>query len=196
MFKRSLSLTALLLTACLPARAADLPTNHFQPAPVPVAQPFFYDYEVRFGGLIHDYYSQEGGSVDLNGELLFPKLWHLQNGFWDQFIPHPDIGFTANFVGKTSNLYAGAAWNFDITQRLFFSVEFGPGVNNGRTGADVPMGHNAIGCNAWFHESASAGYRVTENWSVMGTIEHSSNAGLCDENRGVTNYGVRLGYRF
>ena len=32
--------------------------------------------------------------------------------------------------------------------------------------------------------------------SLMATIEHSSNAGLCSENRGLTNAGLRLGYRF
>ncbi|WP_081449527.1 acyloxyacyl hydrolase [Rhodomicrobium vannielii] len=30
----------------------------------------------------------------------------------------------------------------------------------------------------------------------MATIDHMSNAGLCDTNRGLTNAGVRLGYKF
>jgi hypothetical protein len=47
-----------------------------------------------------------------------------------------------------------------------------------------------------FRESASLGYRITSNVSVMGTVEHISNAGLCDQNRGLTNVGLRLGYRF
>ena len=30
----------------------------------------------------------------------------------------------------------------------------------------------------------------------MGTVEHMSNAGLCDRNRGLTNFGARVGYAF
>jgi hypothetical protein len=30
----------------------------------------------------------------------------------------------------------------------------------------------------------------------MGTVEHASNAGLCTFNRGLTNFGARLGYTF
>jgi lipid A 3-O-deacylase len=178
------------------ASAADLTYGQIAPPAPPPPQPLFYGYEVRFGGLAHDVYSPEGGAADLNAELLFPKIWHAESRFWDQFIPHPDVGFTASFAGKTSNLYGGAAWNFDITERFFVSVDFGVGVNNGKTGFTVPAGHNKIGCNWWFHESASGGYRLTENWSIMATVEHSSNAGLCIQNRGVTNYGLRLGYLF
>jgi lipid A 3-O-deacylase len=31
---------------------------------------------------------------------------------------------------------------------------------------------------------------------VMATIEHLSNAGLCAQNRGLTNIGARIGYTF
>ena len=31
---------------------------------------------------------------------------------------------------------------------------------------------------------------------LIGTVEHSSNAGLCDFNRGLTDFGVRIGYKF
>jgi lipid A 3-O-deacylase len=30
----------------------------------------------------------------------------------------------------------------------------------------------------------------------MATIEHMSNAGLCPQNRGLTNVGARIGYTF
>jgi len=55
---------------------------------------------------------------------------------------------------------------------------------------------NALGCHVLFRESASLGFNLTESWRIMGTIEHNSNAGLCDFNRGLTNAGVRLGYKF
>ena len=195
---RRLALAILCVSSIgVAARAADLPTDHFQPTPpkAPPA-PVIYDMEILFGGYAHDYSSPEGGSGDLNVELHLPKFYHISNGFWDQFIPRPAVGITANFVGKTSVIYGGAAWNFDITQRVFLGAEFGPSVNNGKTGDVVPDGHNAVGCNVMFHESATAGYRLTPEWSVMATVEHPSNASLCDRNRGLTNYGLRLGYRF
>ena len=40
------------------------------------------------------------------------------------------------------------------------------------------------------------GYRLTPNWNVLATVEHMSNAGFCDENRGLTNAGARIGYAF
>jgi hypothetical protein len=30
----------------------------------------------------------------------------------------------------------------------------------------------------------------------MATVEHMSNAGFCDQNRGLTNVGGRIGYAF
>jgi len=162
----------------------------------PAAQPTFLDWEVRGGLYAHDPLSPEAGSVDLNGEILAPKLGQSSNWLLNYLIPHPDVGTTISLGGKTSNLWGGVAWNWDITDRIFVSPTFGVGVNNGKTGYPVPPGWNAIGCNWWFHESASLGYRLTANWSVMATIEHSSNAGLCSHNRGLTNAGLRLGYRF
>jgi len=159
-------------------------------------QPAFLDWEVRSGLYAHDPLSPEAGSVDLNGEILAPKLWQPSDPFWSFLIPHPDIGTTISLGGKTSNLWGGAAWNYDFTDRIFLSPTFGVGVNNGKTENVVPPGWNSVGCNWWFHESLSVGYRLDANWSVMATVEHSSNAGLCHQNRGLTNAGLRLGYRF
>ena len=39
-------------------------------------------------------------------------------------------------------------------------------------------------------------YRLSQSVSLMGTIEHVSNAGFCERNRGLTNMGLRLGYSF
>jgi hypothetical protein len=40
------------------------------------------------------------------------------------------------------------------------------------------------------------GVDVTESISIMATVDHMSNADLCDENQGLTNAGVRVGYRW
>jgi lipid A 3-O-deacylase len=189
--KSALAVWAGVATPALAADIAPYGAVSAQDAPSPML-----GWELRGGFYVHDPLSPEAGSADVNGEVLAPKLVDGADPFWSQFIPHPDIGFTANLAGKTSNLYGGAAWNFDVTQRIFISGLFGLGANDGKTGDHVPEGWNEVGCNWWFHESGSLGYRLTENWSLMGTIEHSSNAGLCTKNRGLTNFGMRLGYRF
>jgi lipid A 3-O-deacylase len=151
--------------------------------------------EVRLGGFAHDPSSPEKGSVDLNGEVLFAKPFTLDPA-WNFLVPRPHVGATANFAGKTSQAYAGVSWTYDFTEKVFAEATFGGSVNNGYTGTIVPPGFNKMGCNASFRESASLGFRLTHDWSVMGTIEHMSNAGLCSENRGLTNAGLRLGYSF
>jgi lipid A 3-O-deacylase len=152
--------------------------------------------EVRLGALAHDPLSPERGSADLSGEVLFAKPFTSPDPLWNALLPRPDVGFTANFAGKTSEAYAGVAWDYNITNNVFGEAGFGGSVNDGKTGKYPPPGYNAMGCNESFRESGSLGYRLTQNWSVMATVEHMSNAGLCDRNRGLTNEGVRVGYSF
>jgi lipid A 3-O-deacylase len=170
------------------------------PAPPPVAErppsAVYPVSEVRLGAFAHDPESPEGGSADLNGEVLFVKPFTSTDPLWNALIPRPHVGGTANFAGKTSQAYAGLTWDYDVTQKVFVEGTFGGSVNDGHAGMIVPPGFNAMGCNESFRESGSLGYRFTENWSLMGTVEHMSNAGLCDRNRGLTNFGARVGYTF
>lgn len=187
--------TALLLSGG--AQAADLGARPAPaPAPLSVHQPVFgFLSEARIGVFAHDPWSPESGAVDINGELLTAKPFVLGNG-WDWAMPRLHVGASVNTQGRTSNAYAGLTWNYDVTQSIFLEATLGGAVNNGETGTVIPVDRNAVGCHASFRESASAGFRVTQQISVLGTIEHFSNAGLCDRNRGVTNLGVRLGYSF
>jgi lipid A 3-O-deacylase len=152
--------------------------------------------EVRLGALAHDPASPERGSADISGEVLFAKPFTSPDPFWNVLLPRPDIGFSANTAGKTSAAYAGVAWDYNITDRMFAEAGFGGSINNGHAGNNIPVGYSAIGCNQLFRESGTLGYRLTQNWSVMATVEHMSNAGLCDRNRGLTNEGLRIGYSF
>ncbi len=53
--------------------------------------------------------------------------------------------------------------------------------NDGHTGYFVPKEYSRVGCNAMFRESLGVGYKLTEHWNVMATLEHSSNAGFCKQ---------------
>lgn len=179
---------AVLLCLAGQARAADL----YSPQPVSAWR--FLD-EVRVGVFAHGVDDQpEQGSVDVNLEFLSSKIPFGDPSSW--YVPRLHAGTTINTDGDTSHVYAGFTWDFHLLDRVFFEASFGGGVHNGETEAPYPEGTTALGCPVLFRESASLGYHLTESWSVMGTIEHLSNAGLCDENRGITNAGVRLGYRF
>lgn len=192
-----MAFAAALLAVAAPARAADLPVAAEPPAPPPTmaTAPSFIS-EIRAGVFAHDPGSPESGSVDINGEILFAKPWVVADPVWNMFIPRIHLGGTLNTAGKTSFAYTGLTWTFDVWKGIFVEGTFGAAINNGATGYYVPVDRSAVGCNWSFRESGSVGYRFTPNWSVMATIEHMSNAGLCDENRGVTNFGVRVGYTF
>ena len=149
--------------------------------------------ELRLGLFAHDPDSREGGSVDINGEILFAKPFTAQ-GYLDLLLPRPHVGATVNTAGRTSALYAGATWQLPVTEWFFVEASFGGGVHNGSEEGTDDM--SALGCSPLFRESFSAGVILGSAWTVMGTIDHMSNAGLCDENRGLTNFGMRVGYRF
>jgi lipid A 3-O-deacylase len=174
------------------ALAAD-PIAPAYPRPV---QPVSFVSEVRVGGTAHDPWSPEKGSANLTGEILFAKPFTPADLFTSYFVPRPHIGGSLNFDGRTSFAYAGLTWTVDITPRFFIEGSFGGAVHNGETGRIVPLDRNALGCSPLFRESGSVGVRLSANWSVMATIEHLSNAGLCAQNRGLTNIGARIGYTF
>ena len=183
--------------ADLPARTAPLPTFV---APQPVAPPSPYGIlsEARFGVLAHGVDEHESGSVDVNGEVLFNKVYRLQ-GAWDYLIPRFHLGGNLNTAGRTSDVYGGVTWQFPIYSRFFGELGFGGDLNDGDTRKVFPKTGNTdirVGCVANFRESASLGYHLDDHWNLMAFAEHASNAGLCAHNEGITAIGARVGYVF
>jgi lipid A 3-O-deacylase len=157
--------------------------------------PFWTIDEVRFGGFKQavDDAPHEGGPA-LNLEVLggrFPGGY--ENSILNFFLtPRPHIGTTIAF-GKTDEFYWGATWDAKVIDRTFFEATFGGAVHDGPL--DTP--HEAsYGCVANFRESASLGFALTPEWRLMATVDHMSQAGLCHPNRGLTNAGVRLGFKW
>jgi len=183
--KKFLLAVLLGMAAPLPAAAAD-----YNGAITSPSDPFID--EVRLGAFLHDLVSPEkDDGPDLNAEILFAKPWGTPEEWW---LPRPHIGTTINSHGGTSTIYAGATWQYNVTSWAFIEASFGGSLNNGRD--DGSYDRNAVGCAALFRESASIGFDITDHWRLMGTVEHNSNAGLCSHNRGLTNYGIRVGYKF
>lgn len=155
--------------------------------------------EIRVGGSAQEPGAPERGSANLTGEILFAKAFTAADLFTSYFIPRPHVGGSVNLRGDTSFAYAGLTWTYDLTSWLFVEGTFGGAVHTGNTDAvktRIPVNQNALGCSPLFRESGSVGVRLSTNWSVMATVEHMSNAGLCAQNRGLTNVGARIGYTF
>jgi hypothetical protein len=155
--------------------------------------------EVRLGVLAANL--EDGGSERaeelINGEFLF-KIGLSERDFGDPirnfFLrPRLHVGFAVTPDEGTNQVYAGLTWDAYLTKRIFVEAAFGGTLHDGPTASNDP---NSYGCSLLFREGASIGYDVTEHVRVMLTVDHMSNAGLCDQNQGLTNAGVLIGYRW
>jgi hypothetical protein len=181
------------------AQAADVKMPAYQQPVAPMTQAAGILSELRFGGTAQDPWGVEEGSANLTGEILFAKPFTTSDLFTSYFIPRPHLGGSINTQGATSFAYAGLTWTFDLTPAIFVEGSVGGAVHDGdrhSNPAFVRSNPDALGCSPLFRESGSVGVRLSANWSVMATVEHLSNLGLCSQNRGLTNVGARVGYTF
>ncbi len=159
--------------------------------------------EVRVGVLKHDiafFGRDKEESIDVNAEILFraPRWESLDNSsaFVRWFLsPRPHIGASVNTRGYTSLYYAGVTWDIPFKQTFFFEASFGGAVHDGEKATPLPN-RKELGCRVLFRGAASLGMNVTDHATISLMLEHASNGGLCENNEGLNNAGVRLGYRF
>lgn len=195
MFKRwQFWAVSLALAGCLGGAPAAVFADPIQPFDA-ASHPFWAIDEIRIGAFKQaiDNAPHEGGPA-LNLEVLggrFPGGY--ENSILDFFLtPRPHIGTTIAF-GKTDEFYWGATWDAKLTDRVFFETSFGGAAHDGPLDH---LGEASYGCSVNFRESASLGFSLTPEWRLMTTLDHMSQAGLCHPNRGLTNAGIRLGYKF
>ena len=145
-----------------------------------------YDHNSNLAATRH-----ETNNPDINAELLF------KSPAWLQWMAKPRINLGANInTGNgTSIAYTGLVWDYNFTDAFFIEGGFGGAIHNGETSRQTASKLN-MGCRVMFHENISLGYRVTNNSSVMLTVDHMSNASLCSSNPGLTDVGIRHGYTF
>lgn len=131
---------------------------------------------------------------DVNFEALF-TMPQLDSFIWLGKV-RPHVGATVNLNGGESMAYAGLSWTVPLGDIFFVEGAFGAALHNGALHGAADPDRN-LGCPVLFHEAVSVGANLTTNASIMVTAEHASHAGLCgNDNRGLTNLGVRLGFRF
>lgn len=159
-------------------------------------------WEARFGLGAANPSGRESGLLNFGGELLTPRIATLNDRFANAFVPRFHLGSSLN-VNGTQYAYAGATWTFDVTQSVFLEASLGGAVNNGKTGAVIPENRLNVGCNTGARGAAALGFRLSDRWSLIATLEHFSTTG-CSDNplanagnpRGPSNFGARLGYTF
>lgn len=162
-------------------------------------------YEIRGGILAHDtgFLLEAGPRHDvyaINAEVLFPSPDFLSFAY----DPRPKVGISlAPDADGISTIYAGLNWDIPVYGNWYVMAGVGGSLNNADrlTEADLQPGETKdtfrlVGCHALFHLSAGFGYRVTEDVSIQFYGDHISNANLCDNNEGLDQWGVRLGYAF
>lgn len=152
--------------------------------------------EFRFGVLIQDLEASNSNSGgDLNLEILFGRIGRPTGDYLIDhfFMPRPHIGVNIDFDGETSQAYFGVTWDVKLTEWLYFESSFGGAVHDGELN---DKDEASFGCTLNFRESAAIGVALSEKWRMQVTVDHMSNAGLCDRNDGLTNGGIRFGYRW
>jgi len=185
LLRACLSVLTLLAALTLRTNAGELPSS------------FAHLDEIRFGVLAVDL--EPGGGTDdsagINAEILLqrfgePSTYPILDVL---FRPRVHVGVTVGFQANSVNQgYAGLTWDYALDP-VFIETSFGGAIHDGATDA---ANTDSYGCTLEFRESASLGVNVTDHLRLIATVDHISNAGLCDENQGLTNAGVRLGYRW
>lgn len=143
--------------------------------------------------------SKEQGAA-INAEALFasPRVLNVLGA------PRPLIGATvATDSDATSQIYTGLEWKVDLASRWFVAAGVGVTVHNGETDRFDPVADAGrvdstvfLGCRALIRLAGDVGYRLTDRVSASFHWNHISNAGLCRENEGLDQMGLRLGLSF
>lgn len=151
--------------------------------------------EIKLGALAHDVpvlASRDERGVDFNVEALFASPAALSA----LGAPRPHVGASINGSGDTSQAYAGLTWEWQPFEApLWGAFSLGGAVHDGER-ENVREDRKALGSRVLFRLGAEVGYDVSESVRVSVLWDHISNAGLAEENEGLNNVGVRLGYRF
>lgn len=198
-FRAAALLSVALATLAGPgaARAADMP------APAP-ASPYGWLEEVRIGADDHNAFllkERPGGVGNVDGAIEFVSrplpFYSGPGGVWNILLnPRAAVGSTLSFNGNTSVVYADFLWRAPVVGPLFVEGQFGGAYNDSARNVATPNRID-IGCPVTFRESAGVGIQLNEHFDIVADVDHISHANLCGRhNPGLTNIGLKLGYKF
>ena len=149
--------------------------------------------ELRLGVLAHDAGKNFEEGQDINAEVLFNSP---DNAFFNfLFSPRPHIGASINLSGATNQFYVGFTWQWVFLDPCFVEFNFGGEAHDGET-SERSSKSKALGSRLLFREGISLGVTIADHHTLSVMLDHASNASLSDHNPGLTNLGVRYGYKF
>lgn len=160
-------------------------------------KPFYYPSELLLGGGITDPFQGIERSGSVNGEIRFQPVG--RSDWFFLFRPRPHFGASGNLEGKTSFAYAGATFDIYRWRRLYFNIDFGLAIHDGRLKRDpaAKEQRRLLGTRWEFHTMPELGFQLSRHLAISTWIDHISNAGIGGkDNAGMETTGVRLSYRF
>jgi len=148
--------------------------------------------ELKIGIMQHDFDNKFGHRHEKGQNIIVEYLFDKTQNFLRAF---PHVGASINNKGYTSNVYTGLTWQFDLGEMFLVEASFGASINNGER-KKAKQKKRAIGSRLLFRESFAVGLRFAQNQSVSVMIDHTSSADIAKPNPGLTDIGLRYGYRF
>ena len=110
--------------------------------------------------------------------------------------PRPELGATINLDGQESLAHLGLTWQLPVFDTpVYLEGSFGAAAHPGYN-QNAPAGFKNFGCSLNFYERFGIGTRLGDHATATLTYEHSSNNGYCDANDGLSNFGLRVGWKF
>lgn len=159
--------------------------------------------EVRVGIASHDAYNgflpftasnyRFNGITDLSFDAIFrsPDI----DAFRWIGSPRPRIGATVSLQGLDSIAHASLLWQWPLGDVFYLEAGFGAAINTGSLG-QTELPYRRFGCRVGFYESFGVGANLSPATTMTLTYEHTSNNGYCEYNDGLSNIGLRLGFKF
>jgi lipid A 3-O-deacylase len=161
--------------------------------------------ELKLGVLDHGitFFEHETETgVDLNGELLFHRLFEPLDVFGMSIIFRPNLGVSVATNGTTSIGYGGLSMNIMLVRNVFrdgdgFFLDgaFDLVVHDGCLN-NCPSDRKALGSRLLGRRAGEIGYQIDPQWSISAMIDHIGNYGLATPNAGLKTAGIRIGYKF
>ncbi len=113
--------------------------------------------------------------------------------------PKLSLGATINLDGQESLAHLGLTWQVPVFDTpVFVEATAGGAIHDGiLTGPFTGSGAlRPQGCRVQFYTGVGLGMNITDTMYALLSYEHMSNADLCSTNNGLSNMGLRIGFRF
>ena len=110
--------------------------------------------------------------------------------------PRPEVGTTISLAGRDSLVHANLTWQLPVFDTpIYLEAGLGAAIHDGALTGAAP-GRQNFGCRVNFYERWGVGMHVSDNATATLTYEHTSNNDWCAANDGLSNFGLRLGWKF